>query len=102
MDHPNGPVTNGKADEDQGDSLTGKSLTEAQHVAFFVRASVQVFPSLDFNLKMKFEMVIFYQILILTVSFLETRSIGLIFLSLSISDTCGICGSDSLSGWENA
>ena len=59
MDHPNGPVTNGKADEDQGDSLTGKSLTEAQHVAFFVRASVQVLPSFDYNLKIKFEMFTF-------------------------------------------
>jgi hypothetical protein len=55
MDHPNGPVTNGEADEDQGDSLTGKSLAEAQHVAFFIRASVQVLTSFDFNLKMNFE-----------------------------------------------
>ena len=52
MDHPDGPVADGEADEDQGDALTGEPLAEAEHVALFIRASVQVLASFNLNLKL--------------------------------------------------
>ena len=51
MNHSNGPITDGEADEDERNSLTCKLLTDVKAEVVLVSITVETLTSLNLNLR---------------------------------------------------